>query len=186
MTQYLTEQNITTAVLICSALCTVASGLLQLAGKTTASNFVGALPTTLHLGPVVQLLLDWAKRNRELASKLTKVSVVFFLLPLSGCAGTLEESRGIANVSTVAGVPVAARQDAICSRYSNVEYATRIAGGVLAVAAGAAGFSAWPVKSEKWEHRLEVATAVSGTASVGSYWVANQQASLYVEKGCAK
>jgi hypothetical protein len=104
----------------------------------------------------------------------------------AGCAGTLEESRAQANLQTVAGVPVSARSSGLCSRYSNVEYGARLVAGPLAVLAGASGLTTWPVHSSKWETRLEVGAAVTGTASVVSYGIANQQASKYIESGCAK
>jgi hypothetical protein len=184
MTQYLTEQNITTAVLICSALCTVASGLLQLLGKTTASNFVGALPTTLHLGPVVSLLLDWAKRNRELASKLTKVSIAFLVLGMSGCAGTLEDSRG--RISPALTLPRTVEVSKRCQSLSDQNKWFKVGAATSGVLAGSSGLTAWPVQDGDVERALFISAGVLGVAATGLTLLQAETASQYVAEGCAK
>lgn len=87
MTQYLTEQNITLIVGAIVALCSLLSAVLQLAGKTTASKFVGGLPTAIDLGGIMR----WIARGKvklpiDTAGAIVLLACSSLLLPLcSGC-----------------------------------------------------------------------------------------------------
>ena len=80
--QYLTEENITIIVTAVVALCSLLSAILQLAGKTTASKFVGGLPTAIDLGGI----LRWVARSKSAkqAARVTAASMAILTLP--GCA----------------------------------------------------------------------------------------------------
>lgn len=120
--------------------------------------------------------------------------VLVFATLLGACSPSLEGARanyrGPVDVrydSTGAhSYQSAPRDEAECQRLSTWGKVFEYTAAVLAVGAGASGVTAWPVKSERNEHRLEVAAGALLTGSIISFRLQSITTGDYISKGCGK
>jgi len=102
----------------------------------------------------------------------------------SGCAGTLEDSRG--RISPALTLPRTVEVSKRCQSLSDQNKWFKVGAATSGVLAGSSGLTAWPVQDGDVERALFISAGVLGVAATGLTLLQAETASQYVAEGCAK
>jgi hypothetical protein len=178
LTLLLTQAAALIAVL--AAICgIVATALPQQWRLTKALTKIGMLTVRATTAP--------SPKNQDKLPPIAGASIVFLALFLSGCAGTLEETRASVRVQSVAGVRTTRDAD-LCDSLSSKQFWSTLVGAVCAGGASTtAGFLAWEVDPSPTERKaLAYATGASGLCALGAVAAVQWLSGEWVRKECAQ
>lgn len=203
------KQNFELIALIQVALITLSSAL-QAAGFTKLSKFFGTF-AVVDLGGIQRtggrvLEQRAASKAENVSAELRRIvgsglALMFALsatVTLSGCVGTLEESRAKAQLVYVGPVHLTsdgeklvkanstARSTKRCESLSDRESFYGGAAKFGLAATGATGIAIWPIESREAEIGLAIGTTVLAAGTAFSEYVAQKSATQYIEEGCAQ
>lgn len=102
----------------------------------------------------------------------------------TGCAGTLEETRGSVKMRSLLGVQVAPVDRAECQRLSRLESISTILASGLAFAAGASGVATVPVRSANGKTALAITALSLGALSASSVAAETRFRAEWQQAGC--
>jgi hypothetical protein len=164
--------------------------------KTQIEAWVAAHPRTAFwvriaraVCPDPWLLLKAFREKAAAAARippgLLVLAVTLSLAPsMSGCAGTLEESRGQAQIQSLAGIPTV-RNESACRALSAEAKWYGATAKVSAALAGGSGIAAWPIEDKNARVALVISAGALGAASLGLVYLYDATTNQWVTEGCA-
>lgn len=159
-----------------------ASAAVLGAVASVLAQIIALLPPTK--AQRIQAVKDAAK---EIGPVLLLIAALGSLALLTGCAGTLEETRGQMRVDSLLGVRQAVpRNDAYCRSLSSKERVWATASVAGAFLSGASGLTTIPVDSKRGDQLLAVGVVVSATGAVVGLALEQSYAREWQKEGCAQ
>lgn len=176
-------------VLILTSFCSVMSGILTLVGAIGPAKIFGTFGAVdfTRIKQWIVALLAFISIQREMAKKLAKTSMLFVILLLCGCAGTLEESRATVRMRSIAGIRVT-RDAELCDSLSSKQFwalvVTATCGAASAASGGVLAWQSDPSPTEK--KALAYAAGFAGLCAVGGGVAVQWLSAEWIRKECSQ
>jgi hypothetical protein len=147
-------------------------------------RFFGEPPESRALKNAKRINAEIIKTFPDVVRTLVLLIGLGAVLHSTGCAGTLEETRGSVKMRSLLGAQVAPVNRAECQRLSRLESISTILASGLAFAAGASGVATVPVRSANSKTALAITALSLGALSASSVAAETRFRAEWQQAGC--